>query len=358
MSWVAVGVGGATLLGSYLQSNAATGAAQTQANAAGQSGQLGAGMFTQNQANLSPYLNSGTNNLNYLNYLLGVPGYNTPTGGQAANQGNLPLNPQTGKPYDFTSFLAYDQAGDPNIGNAYRDAQTQYNQYLSGGLTPTGSIPAVQGQMPPGGMPAGNVSQMGGVPGQQSAAGTMIQPLSGAGTPAQAMGGAGQPGGFGSLTQPFGLAQFQASPAYQFNLQQGQQAINKAAAARGNYYAPQTLQDIAGYSQGLASNEYQTALQNYTQQQQQVYNMLSGGSQQGLQAGGALGGVSVPFAQLGSQAITGAGNALAAGQVGSANAYTNATNNLTNPALLQLLMNQNQNQNQLSGFDMSQYAAG
>ena len=44
------------------------------------------------------------------------------------------------------------------------------------------------------------------------------------------------------LLQPFGNEQFQESPAYQFNLQQGQKAIEKEAAKRGTFYAPQTLQ--------------------------------------------------------------------------------------------------------------------
>jgi hypothetical protein len=321
MSWVGAGIiAGGSILGGVLQGNAAQNAAQTQANAAGQAGQLGQGMYTQNQQNLSPYLNSGGQNLNYLNYLLGTPGYNTPLGGQMANPNNLPVNPTTGKPYTFNDFYAYDAAGDPNIANATRDANTQFSQYQAGSLSPTGSIAASQ-------MPGG---QQGPV-------------------------GAGQPGGFGSLTQPFGLSQFQTSPGYQFNLQQGQQAIDKAAAARGNFYAPQTLQDVSKFSQGLASNEYQQALQNYMAQQQQQYGMLSGQSQQGLQAGGALANVSIPYSQMAQGNITGAGNAIAAGQIGQANAFNPALSALTNPELLSFLF---KNQQTPTPTDTSQFAAG
>jgi hypothetical protein len=140
--------------------------------------------------------------------------------------------------------------------------------------------------------------------------------------------------------QPFGMQQFQQSPAYQFNLQQGQQAIDKGAAARGNFYAPQTLQDLSSFSQGLASNEYQNAFSNYWGNIQNMLAPRQQIAQQGLQAGGALAGVSVPFGQMAGQNITGAGNALAAGQIGSANAYNPAIGAATNPALYTPLMNQ------------------
>lgn len=46
------------------------------------------------------------------------------------------------------------------------------------------------------------------------------------------------------------------SPAYQFRVQQGQQGIERSAAARGLLRTGGTLKDIADYNQNFASNEY------------------------------------------------------------------------------------------------------
>ena len=104
-----------------------------------------------------------------------------------------------------------------------------------------------------------------------------------------------------------------ADPSYQFNLSQGQQAIDKAAAARGNFYAPQTLQDIGKYSQGVASNEY-------NQIWQRLFNMAGGGQNAAVQQGGF--GLSAATNQ-GNAMMQGA-NASAAGTIGAANAWQTA----------------------------------
>ena len=128
----------------------------------------------------------------------------------------------------------------------------------------------------------------------------------------------GQPG-YGSLMQPFGLQQFQASPAYQFNLQQGQQAIDKGAAARGMFYAPQTLQDLGKYQQGLASNEFQNAFQNYQQQQGNAFNRLFAQSGTGQNAAVQTGAFGANAANVGAGLVTDRGAAQAGGIMGGMN---------------------------------------
>jgi hypothetical protein len=123
-----------------------------------------------------------------------------------------------------------------------------------------------------------------------------------------------------ALVRPFTLADFEESPAYQFNLQQGQQAIQKAAAARGNYYAPQTLQDISRFSQGLASNEFQQALENYRAQQGDVFGRLFGIAGLGESAATLTGQAGAQAAQGISQAQLQGGAARAGGIVGATNA--------------------------------------
>jgi hypothetical protein len=169
-----------------------------------------------------------------------------------------------------------------------------------------------------------------------------LQPWMGAGN--MALGQIGQQFGTPNSpgNQPFGPQQFQASPAYQFNLQQGQMAIDKAANARGNYYAPQTLQDISKFSQGTASNEFQNAFNNYNTSQSNIFSRLNQISSGGQNAAANLGGISAGVgAQVGGNQI-GAGNALASGQIGQANAVNTGLGNIGNMAIMNQLLQQQQ----------------
>lgn len=59
-----------------------------------------------------------------------------------------------------------------------------------------------------------------------------------------------------------------SNPEYQFQLQQGTQALNASAAAKGGYFSGQTGVDLTNYGQGLAASNYQQQLQNYMGQAQ------------------------------------------------------------------------------------------
>ena len=145
--------------------------------------------------------------------------------------------------------------------------------------------------------------------------------------------GGNQGGASGQLARPFSMADFEESPAYQFNLQQGQRAIANAAARNKTLYAPATLQDVGRFSQGLASNEFQNAMNNYNQFRDTLFNRLhtiSGSGQNAAAQIGAFG--SNAAGQIGSN-IIGAGNAQAAGQVGQANAINGAIGQGTNAFL-------------------------
>lgn len=144
------------------------------------------------------------------------------------------------------------------------------------------------------------------------------------------------------LLHQFGLQDFQASPAYQFNLQQGQQAIDKSAAARGNLYAPQTLQDIAKYSQGLASNEFQNAFSNYNTGQENIYRRLMGINSLGENASAGIGNAGMQAGQYIGNAQMGGANAQAAGIMGATNALAGGVGNAYNNYLQNQILQQNQ----------------
>lgn len=146
----------------------------------------------------------------------------------------------------------------------------------------------------------------------------------------------------GSLIKPFGLEDFKASPAYQFNLEEGRKAIDKAAAARGKYYQPSTLQDIAKFSQGLASNEFQNAYNNYNTSIGNIYSRLANLSGSGQNAAAQLGGFGAQTAGAIGNNLIGAGNAQAAGTIGAANAVTGAANQGYNAYVLNQILGRNQ----------------
>lgn len=52
------------------------------------------------------------------------------------------------------------------------------------------------------------------------------------------------------------MSGFEQSPGYQFRMQQGQQAIERAAAAAGSYGSGANLKDLTRFGQGVASQEY------------------------------------------------------------------------------------------------------
>jgi hypothetical protein len=118
---------------------------------------------------------------------------------------------------------------------------------------------------------------------------------------------------------PFTLDKFQQSPGYQFRLDEGMKAINKGAASRGMYYAPQTLQDLGKYQQGLASTEFENAYGRYNTDLSRQYGMLSNLVNSGQNAAAGLGGI-------GQQAATNAGQFGTAGAAAQAGGYMGAAN--------------------------------
>lgn len=64
---------------------------------------------------------------------------------------------------------------------------------------------------------------------------------------------------------PFSEKLFKESPDYQFRLDEGNKAIDRASSARGNFYSGKALKDATDFSSNLASNEYNSARNNYNQ---------------------------------------------------------------------------------------------
>lgn len=104
-----------------------------------------------------------------------------------------------------------------------------------------------------------------------------------------------------------------SDPSYQWRLAQGEQALERSAAARGGLLSGRAAKDLTGYAQGMASTEYGN-----------IYNRLANIAGLGQSTGSQIGQLGANYANQAGQNIIGAGNARASGYVGSANAWNNA----------------------------------
>ena len=126
---------------------------------------------------------------------------------------------------------------------------------------------------------------------------------------------------------PDGYRGFQETPGYQFQRQQGIGAIDASAAARGNLLSGSTLKGLTEFGQGLASQEYGNYL-----------NRLAGLASSGQNAAGMQAAAGNTYAQNTGNALASIGNAQAAGAIGTGNAISGITDNLTSALMFKQLM--------------------
>jgi hypothetical protein len=155
---------------------------------------------------------------------------------------------------------------------------------------------------------------------------------------------------------------FETSPGYQFRLDEGQKAVERGAAARGNLLSGATGKALTRYGQDYATNEYQTQLGNYERQRGNTlaeyyqsltpYQSLAGvgqttAGQMASQAGNQGSSTANILANLGAstgsaysnlganmgQTYTNAGNSIAQSQMyggeAQAGGYINQANSIT-----------------------------
>jgi hypothetical protein len=119
------------------------------------------------------------------------------------------------------------------------------------------------------------------------------------------------------------LQQLQATPGYNFALNQGLESTQNGEAAKGEGISGAALKAAGQYSTGLAEQTYQTNLLN------PLISLMQTGESAAAQTG-SLGTAGVANAGAG---IVGAGNAAAAGIVGSGNAISSGIGSASNAPL-------------------------
>jgi len=141
------------------------------------------------------------------------------------------------------------------------------------------------------------------------------------------------------LTNQFNASDLNAqlAPNYQFSLQQGQMANQRAANALGGGFGGNALQGLNNYTQNYAQNAYQQAFNNYQNQRNNIYSTLAGMAGIGTTSGGQLASLGNTYgsnlgnlsSNLGGNLTSNTGNLLNAGNTYSGNttSLTNALNN-------------------------------
>lgn len=252
MPWMAA----AAIGGGLLAADSADKASDAQVNASNQSLALQQQQYQDSRRDSSPYRQTGAEALNRIRAIYGM-----------APIASSRITPQDQSTFDANAY----RAANPDVAAQGVDPWWHYQNYGKGegrGFTYT---PDAQASM-------------------------------------SSMTGA-QPAAQGAGAQSF----LEMDPGYQFRLSEGSKAVERSQAARGGLLSGAAAKEMAGYSQGLASQEYGNAYNRMSQ--------LAGIGQSQVNADNQMG---ANYAGNASNTITGAGNARASGYVGAGNAMQTA----------------------------------
>lgn len=153
----------------------------------------------------------------------------------------------------------------------------------------------------------------------------------------------------GDLNRDFTLADFNADPGYQFRMDQGQQALERSASARGGLLSGGAGKALERYGQDYASNEYSSAYSRFNNDRTTRFNRLSALSGIGQQATNTTTQQGASTANSIAENTLGAGNVQAANAVNTGNAVSGAASSLGSFYLQQQYLNKIPNAGSSSG---------
>jgi hypothetical protein len=149
---------------------------------------------------------------------------------------------------------------------------------------------------------------------------------------------------------PFGMEQFQADPGYAFRLKEGQQALDRQAAARGGLISGGALKAATRYGQEMGSQEYTNAFNRYQAERTARLQPLQALTGMGQSTGQQI-------SQAGQTMASNVGNNMGSAAAARASGYVGGANALTSG--LGTYLNYSQGQNTLAALrDRGQYTPG
>ena len=147
-----------------------------------------------------------------------------------------------------------------------------------------------------------------------------------------------QMGAGGYFNQTYTGQDIYSDPGYQFRVQQGQDVIQSGAAAKGGLLSGATLKALQDFGQQSASQEYGNAYNRFNADQTNRYNRLSNIVGMGQNAAAQTGNAGMQTGQAVANNTMAAANSIAAGQVASANQWTNTADNMGSMAAAYAMM--------------------
>lgn len=298
LGWVA----GATALAGVVGAVGASSAASDQADASRNAQNISQQQYQDTVNRNSPFTNAGYGALSQLDYLLGVGPQNA-QGQPAGSAGGTGIDPSTGYQVGAGGGISQGIPGGSGAPPAYtgNHAGTNYGSIGTNGMSLGQTVGQPGGAQLPGAATAAPAGNTGAAP-QGSTA-----------------------GGYGSLLQPFNTSNWQQlSPAYNFNLQQGQQNVLNSDASGQGALSGSAYKDLINYNQSSANNSFNNAFNQYQTQQGNIYSRLSGIAQLGQASANNTGQQGTALAGQAAQSATNIGTAQAGGAVGIANSLGGA----------------------------------
>lgn len=142
------------------------------------------------------------------------------------------------------------------------------------------------------------------------------------------LGGDANSAGYGSLNSPFSFTpgELTQAPGYQFQLRQGQEALDRRASAGGGFYSGANLKAAAGFNQELAGttfdNEYNRAFNAFQTNRANTLNPLQALADRGQSAANTASTINMSAGNALSNIYTGLGNAQGAATIAGGNVIT------------------------------------
>ncbi len=134
----------------------------------------------------------------------------------------------------------------------------------------------------------------------------------------------------GIFNRNFTLQDFVKDPGYDFRLQEGTDAVEASAAARGGALSGGALKELTRFGQKFASNEYNNAYNRWNNDITTRFNRLSGVAGTGQTAARDVAAAGADNARTVGDMITSGASARASGYAGVANSVNNGVSNLAN----------------------------
>ena len=155
----------------------------------------------------------------------------------------------------------------------------------------------------------------------------------------------GLPGGtqgaeYGKYARPFGMQDFQADPGYAFRLSEGMKALEASRAAKSGLLSGSAMRAATRYGQEMGLQEYGNSFNRAQIERANRLTPLGSLAGMGQAAAAGQAGYAGQYGQTAGALTTDIGAARAAGDVGAANAVTNALGQYARYASNQNLANQ------------------